>query len=215
MTDTKSKPYYSDEAYDAIASLDVNLGDEASIREADSAKQRRLLKQRDAELATVRRQRDDYATKIDRLRADAERAALADRRLPGETVEDADSAFLLFRRTMTSRYLKAREAFEDDPTEVNVARHEVTRDALALVYTSEGGHGNSEQVLTHFERLGFLIAEQWVELWAHREGVLAALGSREIVGIADRVREGIASGFALGELPMHDYAAVHLDGGGE
>lgn len=206
MTDLKPNTKY----LSAFAALDFDS--EASVHAADKGLHR-IIAERDTELAKVRHQRDSYAATIERLRADAERAELAARRDKDSVKADAATAFMTFRRTMTIHYLKAREQFEAEPTEVNKARHEVTRDALALVYTSEGGHGNREQVLEHIDRLGYLIGEQWVELWAHREGCLPELGSREIVAIADDVRAAVATGTSLDEIPMWVLADEHLGGG--
>lgn len=166
-----------------------------------------------AELARIRRQRDDQARTIDRLRAEVETAEIAHRRHPGEGVKDPEGSFLIFRRTMVRHYLVAREAAEADPGPITEARYGMARELLGLVYTAEGGNGVLSEVLAQVDALGFLIAEQWVEIWAHREGFLDDLTTGEIVSIAQDVRGLAAVGVRLDDMGMADLVEPYLPGG--
>jgi len=182
MTDLHNREL-SEAQLDAIAALDTNLGSDTSIARA-----------------------------AQRVRAAAATARI-EAAAPGmdQSVEDAEAAFLTFRRTMTTRYLKAREAYEENATETTAARYEAVREALALVFTAEGGwakYGNAKTVTEAINHLEHGIGEMWVSLWVCREGVDVDFG--QIAAIADTVRDWIASGATLPDLPMWELAAPYL-----
>lgn len=165
-----------------------------------------------AELARLRRQRDDQARTIERLRAEAETDAIAHRRLTKDTVKDPKGSFLILRRSLVRAYLVARIEFEGNPGPAAQAAYETAREVLALAYKAEG-EGSLEEVLPRVDRLDWLIAEQYVELWAHRENVLDDLDTGAIVTVAQDVREMVAAGYHLDDMGMAGLVEPYLPGG--
>jgi hypothetical protein len=185
---------------------------EAIEREAARAG---YVKALEAELKRRREQAAQQSAVIERMAADEEATVMAAvlGRLPGEKIVDAGGSFLIFRRTAVRHYLEAREAFENNPNPVTETRHQTTRQLLALAYTAEGGNGTLDEVLGKVDGLGFLIAEQWVEIWAAREHLLGDLSNGVIVTIANDVRDLAALGHHLDDMGMADLAAPFLPGG--
>lgn len=177
-----------------------------------ASSQQDQLSAANAEIARMRRQRDDLAAKVERLRAEVETDAIAHRLTIGVDEQDPQGSFLILRRSLVSAYLRARVEFEGNPGPVSQAAFEMAREVLALAYKAEG-EGTLDEIMPRIDRLDWLIAEQWVELWAHREGVLDDLGNAEIVTIAQDVRELAAAGHHLDDMGMADLVAPWLPGG--
>lgn len=183
---------------------------EAIEREAGRAG---YIKALEMELDRRRQQCARQSIQLGRDAADRNAAVMAAvlGRLPGEGVEDGD--FLVFRRSAVRHYLQAREAFEADPTPDTENRHQTTRELLALTYTLEGRNAGIEEIRTKIDGLDFLIAEQWVEIWAAREHCLGDLSPAVVVTIANDVRDLAADGHHLDDMGMADLVAPWLPGG--
>jgi hypothetical protein len=115
----------------------------------------------------------------------------------------------LERRRLVGEYLKAREAWEDGtgPAYEYLALREAVVHALVALgeYTTDTAARSDLDAL----KAGFS-GEMFVERWVAEQGLMTALGSREIALIAEDVRGWIAAGACLDDLPMWELAAPHL-----
>lgn len=126
-----------------------------------------------------------------------------------EIIEQETADLLLERRRLTGEYLTAREAWEDGTGSGTVFLE--LREAVVHALIASGHYTDEARARSELDALNAgLSGEMFVERWAAREGLLTALGSREIVAIAEAVRARIASGACLDDLPMWELAAPHL-----
>lgn len=115
-------------------------------------------------------------------------------------------------RRLIGDYLIAREAWEDETGTAQaflVARELAVTALVADEYYTDPNTAREELDAL---RAG-CAAEFFVERWADREGLLTDLGSREITGMADMVRDWVAAGFCLDQLPMWELAQPYLTPG--
>lgn len=112
-------------------------------------------------------------------------------------------------RRLVGDYLTAREAWEDETGTAQaflVARELAVTALVADEYYTDPNEAREELDALRAACAG----EFFVERWANREGLLTDLGTAEIVGIADAVRDRLAAGFCLDQLPMWELAAPFL-----
>ena len=124
---------------------------------------------------------------------------------------DADDLQSL-RRKHTADYLKAREAAEDEPTDIGAwSLYQSWAGTLVEILVAAGDYQNVEDAGTALQALTFAqAAERFVELWASREGILWDLSDSAICAVADSVRDWVADGGELGQMPMRDWTAPYL-----
>jgi len=116
----------------------------------------------------------------------------------------------LERRRLVGEYLKAREAWEDETgtAEAYLTVREATVHALIACgeYTDDVTARSDLDALT----AGFA-GEMFVQRWAASVGHLEHLDARKVNAIADRVRDCVADGACLDQLPMWDLAEPYLN----
>lgn len=124
---------------------------------------------------------------------------------------DADDLQSL-RRRHTADYLKAREAHEDDPTDIEAwSLYQSWAGTLVEILVATGDYQTAEDAGTALQALTFpQAAERFVELWASREDLLWDLSSEAICAVADNVRDWVAEGGELGQMPMREWTAPYL-----
>lgn len=113
-------------------------------------------------------------------------------------------------RRLIGDYLIAREAWEDETGTAQaflVARELAVTALVADEYYTDANTAREELDALRAGMAG----EFFVERWADREGLLTSLGSREITGMADMVRDWVAAGSCLDQLPMWDIAEPYLN----
>ena len=124
---------------------------------------------------------------------------------------DADDLQSL-RRKYTADYLKAREAHEDEPTDIGAwTLRQSWAGTLVEILVATGDYQTAEDARTALQALTFpQAAERFVELWASREDLLWDLSSDAICAVADNVRGWVAEGGELGQMPMREWTAPYL-----
>lgn len=124
---------------------------------------------------------------------------------------DADDLQSL-RRRHTADYLKAREAHEDEPTDIGAwSLYQSWAGTLVEILVATGDYQTAEDARTALQMLTFAqAAERCVELWASREDLLWDLSSDAICAVADNVRDWVAEGGELGQMPMREWTAPYL-----
>lgn len=127
----------------------------------------------------------------------------------------ADDLYLL-RRKRTADYLKAREAHEDDPTDIEAwSLRQAWADTLVEILTASGDYLTAEEARAALQVLTFpQAAERFIELWLDREdmwgGLVWAQAGEMVCAVADLVREWVADGGELGQAPMRAWTAPYL-----
>jgi len=117
-------------------------------------------------------------------------------------------------RRLTPRYLKAREKFEENPTEQAGTEYTKAHGALVHVLVAIGAYDTNAEATAAAKALTFPGgADMLVARWADREGVLDDLGPGEISNIAETVCERIADGRNLDNLGMWELADPYLHRG--
>jgi hypothetical protein len=124
---------------------------------------------------------------------------------------DADDLQSL-RRKHTADYLKAREAHEDSPTDIEAwTLYQSWAGTLVEILVAAGNYQTAEDAGTALQALTFAqAAERFVELWASREDLLWDLSDEAICAVADNVRQWVAEGGELGQMPMREWTAPYL-----
>lgn len=119
------------------------------------------------------------------------------------------------RRRLTAPYLRLRVDAELEPDNTDLqSRYETATKELVAAVLAEGGYNTEIAARAAVQSLrAEQMAERWVELWAADEGVLYGLDSRGIVAVADSVRDWVADGATLDEIPMMALAEPYLTGG--
>lgn len=116
----------------------------------------------------------------------------------------------LERRRLVGEYLKVREAWEDGTGTAKAfltIREEVVR---ALIACKEYADDVTARSDLDALKAGFA-GERFVERWASREGLLEHLDARKVNAIADMVRDWVAGGACLDQLPMWELAEPYLN----
>ena len=124
---------------------------------------------------------------------------------------DADDLQSL-RRKYTADYLKARETYEDSPTDIEAwTLYQSWAGTLVEILVAAGDYQTAEDAGTALQALTFAqAAERCVELWASREDLLWDLSDEAICAVADNVRQWVAEGGELGQMPMREWTAPYL-----
>ena len=124
---------------------------------------------------------------------------------------DADDLQSL-RRKHTADYLKARETYEDSPTDIEAwTLYQSWAGTLVEILVATGDYQTAEDAGTALQALTFAqAAERCVELWASREDLLWDLSDEAICAVADNVRDWVAEGGELGQMPMREWTAPYL-----
>ena len=127
---------------------------------------------------------------------------------------DADDLQSL-RRKHTADYLKAREAHEDEPTDIGAwTLYQSWADTLVEILVATGDYQTAEDAGTALQALTFpQAAERFVELWLDREDLWGLSWDQSnvmICAVADNVRDWVAEGGELGQMPMREWTAPYL-----
>lgn len=127
---------------------------------------------------------------------------------------DADDLQSL-RRKHTADYLKAREAHEDNPTDLEIGlAYEIWADLMARILLATGDYQSLGEAHAMLELLEFpQAAERFVELWLDREDLWGLSWDQSnvmICAVADNVRDWVAEGGELGQMPMREWTAPYL-----
>lgn len=127
---------------------------------------------------------------------------------------DADDLQSL-RRKKTADYLKAREAYEDEPTDIRAwTLYQSRADTLVEILVATGDYQTAEDAHTALQALTFAqAAERFVELWLDREDLWGLAWDQSnvmICAVADNVRDWVAEGGELGQMPMREWTAPYL-----
>jgi hypothetical protein len=128
---------------------------------------------------------------------------------------DADELHLL-RRKHTANYLLAREACEDETDDLDAwSLRQTWADTLVEILVATGDYPTVDEAADAIQMLTFpQAAERFVELWMSREDLWGALSwslSIEMVcAVADSVRDWVADGGELGQMPMREWTAPYL-----
>ena len=123
--------------------------------------------------------------------------------------ENAQDAHLE-RRRLVGQYLNDREAFEDGTGTGDALK--TIREATVHALIACGEYTDDVTARSDLDALkaGFA-GEMLVERWAAREGHLEHLDARKVNAIADRVRDWVADGACLDQLPMWELAEPYLN----
>ena len=127
---------------------------------------------------------------------------------------DADDLQSL-RRKHTADYLKAREAHEDSPTDIEAwTLYQSWAGTLVEILVAAGDYQTVEDAGTALQALTFAqAAERCVELWLDREDLWGLSWDQSnvmICAVADNVRDWVAEGGELGQMPMREWTAPYL-----
>ena len=130
---------------------------------------------------------------------------------------NADELHIL-RRKHTADYLKAREACEDATDDLDAwSLRQTWAITLVDLLVATGDYPTVDEAADAIQMLTFpQAAERFVELWMSREDLWGALpweqSSVLVCAVADLVRDWVADGGELGQMPMREWTAPYLEG---
>ena len=134
----------------------------------------------------------------------------AQRRWWPESASNPDSAPSI-RRALAGLYLRAREAHEDDPTVETAGRMADVASLLARALTVTGEATSMVEAHRMIDAVAVPeMAERVVEYWADREMVLWDLDTAAVCAVADSVRDWVADGGELNQMPMRAWVNPYL-----